>query len=72
MVYNFNTDLALEELVNWLKKIGERDNFNKVVLGISGGKDSTIAAALCCRAFGTENVHGLLFLTEYRATSMTV
>lgn len=60
MVYNFNTDLALEELVNWLKKIGERDNFNKVVLGISGGKDSTIAAALCCRAFGTENVHGLL------------
>lgn len=60
MLYNFNTERALTELLDWLRKTGESEGFNKVVLGISGGKDSTIAAALCCRVFGKENVHGLL------------
>lgn len=32
----------------------------KAVIGISGGKDSTIAAALLVRALGTENVLGVL------------
>ena len=39
------------------------DNGNedtKAVIGISGGKDSTIAAALLCRAIGPERVLGVL------------
>lgn len=58
--YKFKAEAVLNECVDWIKGQGEKANFNKVVLGISGGKDSTIAAALCCRAFGSENVHGLL------------
>ena len=31
-----------------------------MVLGISGGKDSTVTAALCARALGKENVFGVM------------
>ena len=58
--YNFEPKLVLNEMLEWLRSEGKRADFNKVVIGISGGKDSTIAAALCCRAFGRENVHGLI------------
>ncbi len=33
---------------------------SRVVLGISGGKDSSVAAALCARAIGPENVLGVM------------
>ncbi len=33
---------------------------SKVVLGISGGKDSSVTAALCVKALGKENVFGVL------------
>ncbi len=58
--YNFNALGAINECVDWIKTYAEGSGMTKVVLGISGGKDSTIAAALCCRALGSENVHGLL------------
>lgn len=58
--YKFNAVGARDEAVEWIKLQSEVANFSKVVIGISGGKDSTIAAALCCRALGKENVHGLL------------
>lgn len=72
MVYNFNTDLALEELVNWLKKIGERDNFNKVVLGISGVRIVQLQQLCVAEHLGLRTCMVYFFLTEYRATSMTV
>lgn len=53
--YKFNAIEVRDSVVDWIKNQAER-----VVIGISGGKDSTIAAALCCRALGAENVHGLL------------
>lgn len=59
-VYEFNPIEVREHVVNWIKDRAKKDRFTKAVIGISGGKDSTIAAALCCRALGTENVHGLL------------
>lgn len=37
---------------------GNKDT--KAVIGMSGGKDSTIAAALLCRALGADNVLGVL------------
>lgn len=32
----------------------------KVIIGISGGKDSAVAAAICCEAIGKDNVIGIM------------
>lgn len=60
--------LVEEALVTFLKhEIQERRGFRKVVLGLSGGVDSAVSAALAVRALGAENVHA--FLLPYRTSS---
>lgn len=54
-----NLDLT-KNVIEWLKQQQKEIGFERVVIGISGGKDSSVVAALCCAAFGVENVHGLL------------
>lgn len=55
-MYNFDVARNTEALIKWI-----RDWFNKngkdcsTVLGISGGKDSTVAATLCVKALGALN-----------------
>jgi len=60
-MYNFNVEQTTNDLVSWIqawfKKNGSDCN---AALGISGGKDSTIAAALCVRALGKERVIGVM------------
>jgi len=47
-------------LVNWIKEYFDAEGPNsKAVIGISGGKDSTVAAALCVIALGRERVIGV-------------
>ena len=58
--YRFDAAAARDRLVEEIRKIGERQGFCRVVVGISGGKDSTVTAALCARAFGRENVYGVM------------
>lgn len=58
--YKFNAVEVRNAVVAWIKSQAEYTKFDKVVIGISGGKDSTIVAALCCRALGAENVHGII------------
>ena len=41
----------------------------KAVLGLSGGIDSAIVAALAVDALGAENVHGILMPSEYSSLS---
>lgn len=50
------------ELVNWVKQWFEENGNEKTkaVVGISGGKDSSVVAALCCRALGPERVFGVI------------
>lgn len=48
------------EIINWLRQYQRDTGLRGVVLGISGGKDSTIVAKLCADAFGRENVVGVL------------
>lgn len=48
------------ELINWTKGSMENSGGKKAVIGISGGKDSSVAAALCVRALGKENLIGVL------------
>lgn len=46
--------------VNWTKAILEKNHQTKVVIGISGGKDSSVVAAICAKAIGQENVIGVM------------
>lgn len=48
----------IDNIVKWIRT--QVPEGGKAVLGISGGKDSTIAAALCVRALGAENVVGVM------------
>lgn len=50
----------IRNCVNWTKSILEKNHQTKVVIGISGGKDSSVVAAICAKAIGPENVIGVM------------
>ena len=50
------SDFLVQHIRQWFRENG-RDT---AVIGISGGKDSTVVAALCARALGPQNVVGVL------------
>ena len=58
--YRFDPTAARDALVKGLQKLAREQGFSKVALGISGGKDSTVTAAICARALGKENVYGIM------------
>ena len=50
-----------EDIVKWIRDwFAENGPGCKAVVAISGGKDSSVVAALCCEALGKENVVGVL------------
>ena len=51
------TKATVEWISQWFEKNGPGCN---AIIGISGGKDSSIAAALCCEALGSDRVIGVL------------
>lgn len=48
------------QAVEWIRHYMKSTGGRKAVIGISGGKDSTVAAALCVEALGKENVIGVM------------
>lgn len=58
--YCFDPNAARERLVKKIREFVQATGAGRVVLGISGGKDSTVASALCARALGAENVYGIM------------
>ena len=51
----------VENITSFIKNYFIKNGPNsKAIIGISGGKDSTVAAALLCRALGSERVIGVL------------
>lgn len=60
-MYKFDVEKVTNDCIDWI-----RDWFDKngkgcnAVIGISGGKDSSVVAALCVRALGRDRVLGVL------------
>ena len=51
--YAFDAEKARDNLVDGLRRLAREQGFTKVALGISGGKDSTVTAAICASISGS-------------------
>lgn len=59
--YEFNAAKTKNEIVEWIRNYFRKNGPDcNAVIGISGGKDSSIVAALCCEALGNGRVIGVL------------
>ena len=56
MEYNFNPALAFAKITTQWIDYAEKTKANKWVVGVSGGKDSAVVAALAVEIFGADNV----------------
>lgn len=57
----FNAKKVKEELVQWIRDWFEKNGPScNAVIGISGGKDSSVVAALCVEALGKDRVIGVM------------
>lgn len=62
-----NAPLAEAVLTSFIRDAVDTSGLKGVVVGLSGGIDSSLAASLAARALGPERVHG--FLLPYRTSS---
>jgi NAD+ synthase len=57
----FNAERTRDEIVSWIRNYFENNGKDcSAVVGISGGKDSSVTAALCAQALGHDRVYGVL------------
>ena len=57
----FDANKVKNDCVNWIREFFEENGKESpAVLGISGGKDSSVVAALCVEALGKDRVVGVL------------
>lgn len=57
----FDVEKVTGDCVNWIRDFFEKNGAGcNAVIGISGGKDSSVAAALCVEALGKDRVIGVL------------
>ncbi len=60
-MYNFNAKKEKDNVVSWIRDFFEKNGKDcKAVIAISGGKDSSVVAALCVEALGKDRVFGVL------------
>lgn len=57
----FNAKAVKDDIVKWIREFFEQNGKGcSAVVGISGGKDSSVVAALCVEALGKDRVFGVL------------
>lgn len=69
MEYEFNVKMQTQLCIDWIRK-WFKENGNdetKAVIGISGGKDSTVTAGLLVEALGKDRVIGVLMPNKKQA-----
>lgn len=54
-----------EQIVQFIRRVVDSSQTAGVVVGLSGGVDSSVTAALCVRALGPDRVLGVLMPTEF-------
>lgn len=55
----FNAEIETKKIIEFIRKYYKENNLGGAILGISGGKDSGVVAALMVEALGRENVIGV-------------
>ena len=67
-IYKFNAGEQTQNVINWIKNWFDNDSGNAdgVILGVSGGADSSVVAKLCCEAIGNNKVRGVLMPNKYQ------
>ena len=58
--YNFSPELAFANIKTHMTVWASQTNAQNFVVGISGGKDSTVVAMLLCAIFGEDRVYGVM------------
>lgn len=67
MEYEFNVKKNTQQLILWIRNWFEHNGKDcNAIIGISGGKDSSVVAALCCEALGKDRVIGVLMPNGYQ------
>jgi len=62
------TDEIYQALVLGTRDYARKNGFKKVLLGLSGGIDSSVTAAIAVSALGAENVTGITMPTRFNST----
>ena len=57
----FDAEKVKGGIIRWIREFFDKNgNTHCAVIGISGGKDSSVCAALCAEALGADRVYGVL------------
>ena len=67
----FDVEKEVNKIVDYIRDYYKKCNLKGVVLGISGGKDSAVVAALFAKAIGAENVLGVTLPCHSEKTDAT-
>ncbi|MFC1492822.1 NAD+ synthase [candidate division KSB1 bacterium] len=64
---NIDTEFVEKILTGFIGSCFEKTGAEKAIVGLSGGLDSSVTAALCVKALGSDRVHGVIM--PYRTSA---